>query len=58
MHQPASYEGVLMVDRQAIDSKQTNTCEFRKAVNLAAYGQGGLKLEINNYTSAPYFSKK
>ena len=25
---------------------QTNTCEFRKAVNLA-YGQGGLKLEIN-----------
>ena len=23
-----------------------NTCEFRKAVNLA-YGQGGLKLEIN-----------
>ena len=37
-----------MVDRQ-LDSKysvQTNTCEFRKAVNLA-YGQGGLKLEIN-----------
>ena len=32
-----------------LDSKyrvQTNTCEFRKAVNLA-YGQGGLKLEIN-----------
>ena len=27
-------------------SEQTNTCEFRKAVNLA-YGQGGLKLEIN-----------
>ena len=25
---------------------QTNTCEFRKAVNLA-YSQGGLKLEIN-----------
>ena len=25
---------------------QTNTCEFRKAVDLA-YGQGGLKLEIN-----------
>ena len=25
---------------------QTNTCQFRKAVNLA-YGQGGLKLEIN-----------
>ena len=25
---------------------QTNTCEFRKAVNLAC-GQGGLKLEIN-----------
>ena len=25
---------------------QANTCEFRKAVNLA-YGQGGLKLEIN-----------
>ena len=25
---------------------QINTCEFRKAVNLA-YGQGGLKLEIN-----------
>ena len=25
---------------------QTNTCEFRKAVNLA-YGQGGLKLKIN-----------
>ena len=24
---------------------QTNTCEFRKAVNLAD-GQGGLKLEI------------
>jgi len=37
-----------MVDRQ-LDSKysvQTNTCEFRKAVNLA-YGQGGLKLELN-----------
>ena len=32
-----------------LDSKysvQTNTCEFRKAVNLA-YGQGGLKSEIN-----------
>ena len=32
-----------------LDSKhsvQTNTCEFRKAVSLA-YGQGGLKLEIN-----------
>ena len=32
-----------------LDSKfsvQTNTCEFRKAVNLA-YGQEGLKLEIN-----------
>jgi len=27
-------------------SEQTNTCKFRKAVNLA-YGQGGLKLEIN-----------
>ena len=27
-------------------SEQTNTCEFRKAVNLA-YGQEGLKLEIN-----------
>ena len=28
-------------------SEQTNTCEFRKAVNLA-YGQGGgLKLGIN-----------
>ena len=27
-------------------SEQTNTCEFRKAVNLAN-GQGGLKLEIN-----------
>ena len=27
-------------------SEQINTCEFRKAVNLA-YGQGGLKLEIN-----------
>ena len=27
-------------------SEQTNTCEFRKAVNLA-YSQGGLKLEIN-----------
>ena len=27
-------------------SVQTNTCEFRKAVNLP-YGQGGLKLEIN-----------
>ena len=27
-------------------SEQTNTCEFRKAVNLV-YGQGGLKLEIN-----------
>ena len=27
-------------------SEQTNTCEFRKAVNFA-YGQGGLKLEIN-----------
>ena len=26
-------------------SEQTNTCEFRKAVNLA-YSQGGLKLEI------------
>jgi len=26
-------------------SEQTNTCEFRKAVNLAN-GQGGLKLEI------------
>ena len=25
---------------------QTNTCEFRKGVNLA-YGQGGLKSEIN-----------
>ena len=25
---------------------QINTCEFRKVVNLA-YGQGGLKLEIN-----------
>ena len=40
-----SYEGVLMVDRQA-RHVQTNTCEFRKAVNLV-YGQGGLKLEIN-----------
>ena len=32
-----------------LDSKfsvQTNTCGFRKAVNLA-YGQEGLKLEIN-----------
>ena len=32
-----------------LDSKysvQTKTCEFRKTVNLA-YGQGGLKLEIN-----------
>ena len=27
-------------------SEQINTCEFRKALNLA-YGQGGLKLEIN-----------
>ena len=27
-------------------SEQINTSEFRKAVNLA-YGQGGLKLEIN-----------
>ena len=27
-------------------SEETNTCEFRKAVNLA-YGQVGLKLEIN-----------
>ena len=27
-------------------SEQTNTCEFRKAVNFA-YSQGGLKLEIN-----------
>jgi len=27
-------------------SEQTNTCEFRKAVNLA-YSQGGPKLEIN-----------
>ena len=27
-------------------SGQTNTCEFRKALNLA-YAQGGLKLEIN-----------
>ena len=27
-------------------SEQTNTCKFRKAINLA-YGQGGLKLEIN-----------
>ena len=27
-------------------SEQTNTYEFRKAMNLA-YGQGGLKLEIN-----------
>ena len=27
-------------------SEQTNTCKFRKAVDLA-YGQGGLKLEIN-----------
>ena len=37
-----------MVDRQARRkySVQTNICEFRKAVNLA-YGQGGLKLEIN-----------
>ena len=26
--------------------EQRNTCEFRKAVNLAC-GQGGLKLEIN-----------
>ena len=27
---------------------QTNTCEFRKAVNLAyGRGEGGLKLEIN-----------
>ena len=32
-----------------LDSKysvQTNTCEFRKVVNLA-YGQGEFKLEIN-----------
>ena len=27
-------------------SEEINTCEFRKALNLA-YGQGGLKLEIN-----------
>ena len=25
---------------------QTNTCKFRKAINLV-YGQGGLKLQIN-----------
>ena len=41
----------MRIDRLTIrlDSKysvQRNTCEFRKAVNLA-YGQEGLKLEIN-----------
>ena len=35
-------------------SEQTNTCEFRKVVNLA-YGQCGLKLE--KYTSAAYLAK-
>ena len=45
-HRLTSYEGVLMVDCQAKYSVQTNTCEFRKPVNVA-YGQRGLKLEIN-----------
>ena len=42
-----SYEGVLMVDRQARQQVQcADKHEFRKAVNLA-FGQGGLKLERN-----------
>ena len=49
INRPTLYEGILMLDHQARQykfSEQTNTCEFRKAVNLA-YGQGELKLEIN-----------
>ena len=45
-HRPTSYEGVLTIRLDSKFSEQTNTCEFRIAVNLA-YGQGGLKLEIN-----------
>ena len=47
-----------MVDHQARQkfSEQTNTCEFRKVVNLA-YGQEGLKFEIN-IPLQHFFSKK
>ena len=44
-HRLTSYEGVL-IRRDSKYSVQTNTCKFRKAVNLA-YGQEGFKLEIN-----------
>ena len=45
----------LIVRLDSKFSKQTNTCEFRKAVNLG-YSQGGAIRD--KYTSAAYFSKK